>query len=398
MDNFPPPISSSSDDNDSDEDLILYTLLSATRDVVHERGESSNVEKKHRKWINRDCEAAHEHLVHDYFVVDSLYDLSKFKERLCISRTLFLRIARDLACNYEFFQLRWDVKGKHGFTTIQKCTGALRQLGYGITADTSDEYLKMSERTGRECTYLFCEYVIELYHDIYMRHPTKSDVEQLYVTHQAKHGFSGMLDSIDCTHWEWENCPNAWCGQFTRGDHGVPTVILEAVVSNDLWFLHAFFGMTGSNNDLNLLQASPIFNDILQGRAPEIPYVVSGNEYKYGYYLGDGIYLEYATFVKSYTFPADDKRKMFKLAQESARKDVERAFGVFKQNWHIIKHPARTWDRDKLRTVLTAYVILHNMIIEEEGQNNGEDDDDVDEEDDDGADEADDTGDDNDDD
>ncbi|XP_023747873.2 protein ALP1-like [Lactuca sativa] len=201
-----------------------------------------------------------------------------------------------------------------------------------------------------------------------------------------------------------------WRGQFTRGDHGVPTVILEAVVSNDLWFWHAFFGMVGSNNDLNVLQASPIFNDILQGKAPEMSYVVNGNEYKYGYYLGDGIYPEYATVVKSYTFSADDKRKMFKLAQESARKDVERAFGVLKQRWHIIKHPARTWDREKLRTVLTACVILHNMIIDEEGtrqfqgQNDDEDDDDDDgvdgddEEDDDGGDEADDTGDDNDDD
>lgn len=180
--------------------------------MVCERGESSNVDKKHRKWINRDREAAHELLVRDYFAVDNLYDLSKFEECFRISRTLFLRIARDLARNYEFFQLQWDARGKHGFTTIQKCTAALRQLGYGITADASYDYLKMSERTVQECTYLFCEYVIELYRDIYLRHPTKSDVEQLYVAHQMKHGFPGMLGSIDCTHWEWENCPNAWRG------------------------------------------------------------------------------------------------------------------------------------------------------------------------------------------
>ena len=196
-------------DNDSDDELVLHTLLSAAQDVIRQRGETSHREKKHRKYINRDREAAHELLVRDYFAVDSLYDLSKFEERFCISRTLFLRIARDLARNYEFFQLRWDARGKRGFTTIQKCTAALRQLGYGITADASDEYLKMSERTGRDCTYLFCEYVIELYRDIYLRHPTKSDVEQLYVVHQAKHGFPGMLGSIDCTHWEWTNCPNA---------------------------------------------------------------------------------------------------------------------------------------------------------------------------------------------
>ncbi|XP_023757138.1 uncharacterized protein LOC111905675 [Lactuca sativa] len=199
----------------SDDDLVLHTLLSVTQDVIRERGETSHRKKKH------------------------------------------------LERNYEFFQLRLDARGKRGFTTIQKCTAALRQLRYGITADASDEYLEMSERTGRDGTYLFYEYVIELYRDIYLRHPTKSDVEQLYVAHEAKHGFPGMLGSIDCIHWEWANCPNAWCGQFTRRYHGVPTVILEAVVSNDLWFWHAFFDIAGSNNDLNVLHTSPLFNDIL---------------------------------------------------------------------------------------------------------------------------------------
>ena len=97
--------------------------------------------------------------------------------------------------------------------------------------------------------------------------------------------------------------------------------------------------MTGSNNDLNVLEASPLFNNILQGKAPDMSYVLNGNECKYGYYLADGIYPEYATFVKSYSFPADEKIKLFKLEHESAWKDVERVFGVLKQKWRIIKHP-----------------------------------------------------------
>ncbi|XP_052626641.1 uncharacterized protein LOC111918978 [Lactuca sativa] len=313
----------SSPSSSDDDELVMHTLLSTAHDIVRQRGEFSNVEKKRRKSINQDREAANELLVHDYFNLDSLYDLSKFEDHFRISRNLFLRIARDLENNYEFFQLKWDARGKRGFTTFQKCTAALRQLAYDIAVNASDEYLKMSARTGREYTYLFCEYTIELYGDIYLRNPTKNDVEQLYVAHQAKHGFPGMLGSIDCIHWVWGNCPNAWRGQFTRGDHGVPTVILEAVVSQDLWFWHAFFGMAGSNNDLNVLGASPLFNNILQGKAPNMSYIINGREYNHGYYLADGIYPEYATFVKSYTYPANEKRKLFKLAQESARKDVE---------------------------------------------------------------------------
>jgi hypothetical protein len=33
-------------------------------------------------------------------------------------------------------------------------------------------------------------------------------------------------------HWRWEKCPYGWKGMYTRGDHGVPTIILEAVASH----------------------------------------------------------------------------------------------------------------------------------------------------------------------
>ncbi|KAI3507883.1 hypothetical protein L1887_22878 [Cichorium endivia] len=143
--------------------------------------------------------------------------------------------------------------------------------------------------------------------------------------------------------------------------------MLEAVASHDLWIWHAFFGVAGSNNDINVLNESPIFNDILTGKAPDCPFVVNRNEYKHGYYLLDGIYPEYATFVKAYQHPVDEKRKMFKAAQESARKDVERAFGVLKKRFDIIKYPSRAWDKDNIANIMYMCIILHNMILEEKG-------------------------------
>ncbi|GJX55163.1 ALP1-like protein [Tanacetum coccineum] len=47
-----------------------------------------------------------------------------------------------------------------------------------------------------------------------------------------------------------------------------------------------------------------------------------------GYYLADGIYPQLAAFVKSFTVARDERNAVFKRRQESARKDVERAFGV----------------------------------------------------------------------
>jgi hypothetical protein len=87
---------------------------------------------------------------------------------------------------------------------------------------------------------------------------------------------------------------------YTRGDHKVPTVMLEAVASQDLWICHAFFGTTGSNNDI-VLNRSPLFTQVLQGRAPEVQFTVNGTEYNIGYYLAYGICPEWAAFVKTIT-------------------------------------------------------------------------------------------------
>jgi hypothetical protein len=43
-----------------------------------------------------------------------------------------------------------------------------------------------------------------------------------------------------------------------------------------------------------------------------------------GYYLVDGIYPEWSTFVKIVPHPIDRKKQYFTKMQESARKDIKR--------------------------------------------------------------------------
>nr|GEZ17777.1 ribosomal protein [Tanacetum cinerariifolium] len=61
---------------------------------------------------------------------------------------------------------------------------------------------------------------------------------------------------------------------------------------------------------------------------PIVPYEVNGVTFEKGYYLADGIYAWWSTFVRSFTVARDEKNAVFKRRQESARKNVERAFGV----------------------------------------------------------------------
>ena len=75
------------------------------------------------------------------------------------------------------------------------------------------------------------------------------------------------------------------------------------LASQDLRIWHAFFGVPGSNNDINVLNQSPLFIEALKGQAPQVQFSVNGRQYNTGYYLADGIYPEWAVFVKSIKAP-----------------------------------------------------------------------------------------------
>ncbi|XP_042460722.1 uncharacterized protein LOC122044272 [Zingiber officinale] len=224
-------------------------------------------------------------------------------------RELFVRIVDALTDYSEYFKWRRDAIGRKGLSPLQKCTATIRQLAYASPADSLDEYVRMGERTALDCLINFCRCVIDVFGARYLRRPNAADTQRLLQMHGQRHDFLGMLDSLDCMHWEWRNCPVAWKGQFTRGDYGAPTIILEAVTSTDLWIWHAFFGVAGSRNDINVLNESPLFNAVLQENAPDVNFTVNGTSYTKGYYLTYGIYLEWATFVKSFHVPRIPKGK-----------------------------------------------------------------------------------------
>jgi hypothetical protein len=175
-----------------------------------------------------------------------------------------------------------------------------------------------------------------------------------------------MLGSVDCMYWEWRNCPSSWKGMFTGGGKH-PTMILEAVASYDLWIWHAYFGMPGSYNDINVLHRSNLFERHLSGDTPLVLFTVNGHTYNMGYYLADEIYPDWPAFVKTIRNPYDVRTQHFATIQESARKDIERAFGVLQKRWGVVRGPTYGWSPKHIGDIMKTCIILHNMIVEDEG-------------------------------
>jgi hypothetical protein len=94
--------------------------------------------------------------------------------------------------------------------------------------------------------------------------------------------------------------------------------------------------------------------------------MVNDNRYTMGYYLVDGIYPSWEMFVKAFQCPQGNKKVHFTRAQEALRKDAERAFGVLQSRFAMVWGPVRWWSKEDIWFILQTCVMLHNMIIEDE--------------------------------
>ncbi|XP_074327816.1 uncharacterized protein LOC141665732 [Apium graveolens] len=168
-----------------------------------------------------------------------------------MGRHVFLRIV-DVVTNFDpYFQQRIGAVGRKDLSPLQKCTAAMRILAYGISADAVDDYVRIGESTGIEALKKFVSNIITLFEGEYLQKPNSNDVRHLLQMGEAR-GFPGMMGVL-------------------------------------------------------VAYRSPIFDDVLHCRTPEVNYNMIENNYNVGYYLTDGIYPKWATFVKTIPRPQNER-------------------------------------------------------------------------------------------
>jgi hypothetical protein len=344
---------------DFDDDTPVFAFQVAITVVAEEESNNQGRRTGYRDSIpghnivNHNRKEGELRLYNDYFAENPKFTESQFRRRFRMSHRLFLRIVNAVEAHNPYFKQRTD---------------AHRILAYGIPANLIDEYLRIGETTAIESLRAFVKAIVEGFGDWYLRAPNEADICRLLSIGEQR-GFPGMLGSIDRMYWKWEKCSIAWHGMYT-GHCREPTIILEAIASQDLWIWHTFFEIPGSLNDINVLDWSPIFTALAKGRTAPVNYTINGHEYTMRYYLADVIHPNWSTFVKTIQRPLGVKRKYFASKQESARKDVDWAFGVLQSCFAIVRGPVRYWDEETLAYIMKACIIMHNMIIEDEGAMN----------------------------
>ncbi|XP_004971782.1 uncharacterized protein LOC101758964 [Setaria italica] len=349
--------------DDDEADAVTYNHL-----VQVESSRTRHRFDAPRKVIRpKDLPSGHKRIKADYFATNPVYNDKQFRRRFRMHRYLFKHIKEVVKNQDNYFKKKYDATGKAGLSSLQKCVAAMRILAYGVPADAVDEYVRIGESTAQKALHHFCRAVIDVFGEYYLQAPNAANVARLLQEGEDR-GFLRMLGNIDCMHWEWRNYPTSWKGQFTgRGKH--PSMILEVVASHDLWIWHAYFGMPGSNNDINVFHRSPVFSACLKGHSTPVSFAVNGRTYNMGYYLADGIYPKWAAFVKTIRYPMEQKTRHFATKQESACKDIERAFGFLQTRFAVIRGPTYGWDCSQINDIMVTCIIFHNMIVEDEQDN-----------------------------
>ncbi|XP_024200297.1 uncharacterized protein LOC112203587 [Rosa chinensis] len=277
-----------------------------------------------RQYIARDREAMDRRLKALYFTSLCRFQGDIFRRRFRMRPHVFDQMMHDVTNHDPYFVQTDDASGRVGLSTEQKLTCAMRMLAYGLPADLCDEFLDVAESTALEILSHFTRSIWNVYHDQYLRRPTPADLQRL-LNVAEKRGFPGMVGSLNC-----------------------------------------------SLNDINVLGMSPLFNEICTGEAPRVSYYVGDREYGQCYYLVDGIYPKWGSFVKAIRNTITPEQAHFTKMQESYRKDMERAFGILQARFAIVRGPTRGWDREDLSYIMMTCIILHNMIVDDEREEDEE--------------------------
>jgi Plant transposon protein len=324
--------------------------------------------RKKRRASRFNWQRAREAIEADWFGPYPTFDDGQFARMFRVTKTVAEEILAVCANKMSFF---WETV--HNVMQIPnidpkaKLLVALKTLAFGVSAIAFVDYFQMGESTVHNCLKYFCQCIRadEQLQQRFMRPMNREDARRVSQLHHTQHGVPGMMGSLDCMHAYWKNCPMAWKGAF-GGKEKASSIVLEAFSDYNCFIWHASFGYPGSDNDINILERSPLLAAWLDGsyhRDVDFEFTINGRQFKQLYLLVDGIYPSVSRFVKTLAVPIGKDNKTFASWQESSRKDIERTFGILQRKFHYLVRPFEQWEMEEINDIMLTCILLHNWMV-----------------------------------
>ncbi|KAJ8304911.1 hypothetical protein KUTeg_018494 [Tegillarca granosa] len=179
--------------------------------------------------------------------------------------------------------------------------------------------------------------------------PTGDELQEIQDLYMELKGFPGVVGMIDGSHIRIHKPQIRGIDYYNRKEYY--SIVLQAVVREDMRFTDVFTGFPGKVHDARILKESPLYN-------------MAKNMDRNFHILGDSAYPNLPWLL----VPFRDNghltyaQKTFNKTHSSIRSNVERAFGQLKGRFTRLQSVNQRDIRTIVQTILTGCV-LHNICI-----------------------------------
>lgn len=270
-----------------------------------------------------------------------------------------------------------DVSGREAVPLELKVLGALRMVCKGCAFDAIAELSGMSESTMHRFFHSFWKRFVTHFKDLWIKYPKTAAEAARSMEMYEKLGFPGAAGSVDCTHVWWGNCPAGLANLYT-GKEKVPTVAYEVTVDHVGKCLHVSEGHPGSRSDKTIVKTDEFLQamkkkEILWEDVTFVLYRADGSTFQVrgAYLISDNGYAKWRMLQAPIKSPSTLDELQWSTRLESVRKDVECFFGRLKIRFRILRSRIMFHKQSRVDNVFYAACIMHNMILEDDGLEEG---------------------------
>ena len=305
----------------------------------------------------------------------------EFRQKFRVTYTVFDRIVDALKGSGLVQDPRVPKPGPPPIPAEMKVLHILRMLAVGAQYDAFEEASGCDGKTiqalcikpASSQTKGFYDWFVDHFYDEWVRPPDQEETkaEEEYA---AKIGMPGMIGQMDAVHLAWDACPAGARGEHA-GKEGYPTKAFNCVCSSRRLFYSCSEAYPGTVNDKTMVKSDDFIKALkVDPLYSEYEYTVfdrDGAESKLkGLYVTvDGGYLRWPETLDGYKSSLNKEEMLYQEHQGSVRKDVECAFGILKKRFRMLRLPFLVRDAIDIEKIFKTCMIIHNMLLIDDGLN-----------------------------